>query len=108
MAFGDAKGFEMFWRDRKTIKGVDYWVSYSFLDTKRNFLNFPYAIQPKFAATHTASVVVKKYVQNWKTQFNGAYNYASGRRIILLLRKATALNFLTGAPHHTTTTSALA
>jgi vitamin B12 transporter len=77
--FGDAKGFEVFWRDRKTVKGVDYWISYSYLDTKRNFLNFPYAIQPAFAGKHTASLVVKKFVQPWKTQFNAAYNYASGR-----------------------------
>jgi hypothetical protein len=92
--FGDAKGFEMFWRDRKTIKGVDYWVSYSFLDTKRNFLNFPYAIQPNFAATHTASVVVKKYVQNWKTQFNGAYNYASGRPYYFVAPEGNSTKFL--------------
>ena len=77
--FGDAKGFEFFWRDKKTIKNVDYWISYSFLDTKRDFLNFPYATMPNFAARHTASVVVKKFVQAWKMQFNGAYNYASSR-----------------------------
>ncbi len=77
--FGDAKGFEVFWRDRKTVKGVDYWISYSYLDTKRDFLNFPYAIQPSFAGKHTASLVVKKFVLPWKTQFNAAYNYASGR-----------------------------
>ncbi|HET6769658.1 MAG TPA: carboxypeptidase-like regulatory domain-containing protein [Chitinophagaceae bacterium] len=77
--FGDAKGVEFFWRDKKTIKNVDYWVSYSFLDTKRDFLNFPYATTPNFAAKHTASVVVKKFVQPWKMQFNGAYNYASSR-----------------------------
>ena len=35
--FGDAKGFEFFWRDKKTIKNVDYWISYSYLDTKRDF-----------------------------------------------------------------------
>ena len=77
--FGDAKGFEFFWRDKKTIKNVDYWISYSFLDTKRDFLNFPYAITPNFAAKHTASIVMKKFVQAWKMQFNGAYNYASSR-----------------------------
>ena len=77
--FGDAKGFELFWRDKKTIKNVDYWISYSFLDTKRDFLNFPYATTPNFAAKHTASLVVKKFVQPWKIQFNGAYNYASSR-----------------------------
>jgi len=77
--FGDAKGFEFFWRDKKTIKNVDYWISYSFLDTKRDFLNFPYAITPNFAAKHTASFVLKKFVTEWKMQFNGAYNYASSR-----------------------------
>ena len=77
--FGDAKGFEVFWRDKKTIKNVDYWISYSFLDTKRDFLNFPYATTPNFAAKHTASLVMKKFVQAWKMQFNGAYNYASSR-----------------------------
>ena len=77
--FGDAKGFEFFWRDKKTIKNVDYWISYSYLDTKRDFLNFPYATMPDFAATHTASLVIKKFVQPWKMQFNGAYNYASSR-----------------------------
>ena len=77
--FGDAKGIEFFWRDKKTFKNFDYWISYSFLDTKRNFLNFPYAITPNFAAKHTASIVMKKFVQAWKMQFNGAYNYASSR-----------------------------
>ncbi len=77
--YGDAKGFEFFWRDKKTIKNVDYWISYSFLDTKRDFLNFPSAITPSFAAKHTASLVIKKFVLPWKIQFNGAYNYASSR-----------------------------
>lgn len=77
--YGDAKGIEFFWRDKKTIKTLDYWISYSFLDTRRDFLNFPSAITPNFAAKHTASLVVKKFVQDWKMNLNVAYNYASGR-----------------------------
>lgn len=77
--FGDAKGFELFWRDKKTIKNFDYWISYSFLDTKRDFLNFPFAITPNFAAKHTASLITKKFVQKWKMNLNAAYNFASGR-----------------------------
>lgn len=77
--FGDAKGIEFFWRDKKTIRNVDYWVSYSYLDTKRDFLNYPFAIQPSFATKHTASLVVKKFVTNIKTQFNASYTYATGR-----------------------------
>jgi hypothetical protein len=77
--YGDAKGVEFFWRDKKSIKDLDYWISYSYLDTKRDFLNFPFAITPNFAARHTANVVVKKFVLPWKTGFNAAYNYASSR-----------------------------
>jgi vitamin B12 transporter len=77
--YGYAKGIEVFWRDKKTIKEVDYWVSYSYLDTKRQYLNYPVSIVPPFAAEHTASFVFKKFVTNWKTQFNLSYNFASGR-----------------------------
>ncbi len=77
--YGEAKGFEFFLRDKKTIKNVDYWISYSYLDTKRDFLNYPTAIEPSFAAKHTASLVVKKFVMKLKTQFNASYTYATGR-----------------------------
>ncbi len=76
---GYAQGFELFWRDKKTIKNVDYWISYSYLDTKRDYLNYPEAIRPNFAATHTANFVVKKFVLPLKTQFNANYTFATGR-----------------------------
>ena len=76
---GDAKGVELFWRDRKSLKNVDYWISYSFLDTKRDYLNYPYALKPNFAATHTANLVIKKFVTKMRTQFNASYTYATGR-----------------------------
>jgi hypothetical protein len=77
--YGYAKGFEVFWRDRKTFRKVDYWLSYSYLDTKRDYLNYPSLMRPNFAATHTASLVVKKFVTSLKTQFNGSYTFATGR-----------------------------
>lgn len=76
---GYAQGFELFWRDKKTVKSLDYWISYSYLDTKRDFLNYPYQIEPSFAAKHTANLVVKKFVSSLKTQFNANYQYATGR-----------------------------
>ncbi len=77
--YGYAAGFEVFWRDKKTIKNVDYWIAYSYLDTKRDFLNFPSATSPSFAAKHTAAFIFKKFVLPWKTQFNLSYNFATGR-----------------------------
>ncbi|HEY0040505.1 MAG TPA: TonB-dependent receptor, partial [Flavisolibacter sp.] len=37
------------------------------------------AIEPSFAAKHTASLVMKRFVTGMKTQFNASYTYASGR-----------------------------
>ena len=76
---GYAKGIELFWRDKKTFKDIDYWVSYSYLDSKREFLNYPTSLFPNFAAKHTASLVAKKFVTKWKTGFNMSYTYTSGR-----------------------------
>lgn len=76
---GFAKGFEVFWRDKKSIENIDYWLSYSYLDSKRDYQNYDQSLFPSFAAKHTVSVVAKKFVTNWKTGFNISYNYASAR-----------------------------
>ena len=76
---GFAKGIELYWRDRKTIKNLDYWISYSYLDTKRDYLNYPQQLRPGFAANHTASVVTKRWINKISTGFNFTYSFATGR-----------------------------
>jgi vitamin B12 transporter len=76
---GYAKGFELFWRDKKSIKDFDYWISYSYLDTKRNYLNYTSQLMPNFAATHTASIVMKRFFTKIKSGVNLTYSYATGR-----------------------------
>jgi hypothetical protein len=76
---GYAKGIELFWRDWSTFKGIEYWVSYSYLDTKRNYLYYPEQLQPTFATPHTVSVVAKKFITGIKTGFSFTYSFATGR-----------------------------
>jgi len=76
---GFAKGFDIFWRQNGKIKNTDYWVSYSFLDTERNYKNYPTAATPNFASKHNLSVVAKHWVADWKSQIGFSYNFASGR-----------------------------
>ncbi|SEQ58744.1 Outer membrane cobalamin receptor protein [Hyunsoonleella jejuensis] len=76
---GFARGIDFFWRDSKSIKNLDYWLSYSFLDTKRNDRNFPERVQPNFANTHNFSAVTKYWIDDWKSQVGFSYAYASGR-----------------------------
>ncbi|HKR05616.1 MAG TPA: TonB-dependent receptor, partial [Bacteroidia bacterium] len=76
---GYAKGFDIFWRDKKTIKYGDYWISYSFLDTKRNYLNYPESIIPTFASKHTLSVVFKYFFPKPSISAGITYVFATGR-----------------------------
>ncbi|MBL6449527.1 TonB-dependent receptor [Fulvivirga sp. 29W222] len=76
---GYARGIDVFWRDNKTLKGVDYWLSYSYLDTERDYHNFPYQAAPTFASEHNFSAVFKYFINALKTQLGGTYSYASGR-----------------------------
>jgi len=77
--YGFAKGIDLFWRDNKSIKNVDYWISYSLLDTKRMYKNYPVEAQPNFANTHNLSLVGKYWINDWRSQVGFSYSFASGR-----------------------------
>lgn len=76
---GYAQGLDVFWRDNESIKSVDYWVSYSYLDTERKYKNFPIEATPSYANTHNISVVGKYWINDWKSQIGFSYQYGSGR-----------------------------
>ena len=74
-----AKGIDVFWRQNGQIKNTDYWISYSYLDTERDFKNYPTKATPNFASAHNFSFVAKHWVEKWKSQLGLTYNFASGR-----------------------------
>jgi len=76
---GYARGLDLFWRDTKTFKMTDYWVSYSYLDTERTFRDFPGSFTPSFASSHNFSVVVKRFFEAVKSQVGVTYTFASPR-----------------------------
>lgn len=76
---GYATGIDVFWRDNKSIKNLDYWASYSYLNTKRDFRNFRESARPNFAPAHSLSLVTKYWVEDWRSQIGISYNYGSGR-----------------------------
>lgn len=76
---GFARGLEVFWRDQQTVRSLDYWISYSFIDTKRIYKDYPAEVRPSFAPEHSFSVVAKKWVQKINTQFGGTLTWTSGR-----------------------------
>lgn len=76
---GFAQGMDFFWRDNTSIKNVDYWISYSYLDTERNYRNFASAAQPSYATDHNVSIVGKYWIDQWKSQIGLSYGFSSGR-----------------------------
>ncbi len=76
---GFAKGLELYWRDNQNIKNLEYWVSYSYIDTKRDYANFPKTATPSFIADHTLSLVTKYWIQEWRSQIGATYTFSSGR-----------------------------
>ncbi|WP_430824384.1 carboxypeptidase-like regulatory domain-containing protein [Carboxylicivirga sp. N1Y90] len=76
---GYAKGIDIFFRDRETIKRTDYWVSYSYIDTKRQYKDYPQKVSPSFISEHTFSAVAKYFVGAINTQVGATWIMASGR-----------------------------
>lgn len=77
--YGSAKGVDVFWRDNKTIKNTDYWVSYSYVDSEREYQHFDEQMTPSFLSAHNFSFVLKHMIDPIRTQVGATYNYASSR-----------------------------
>jgi hypothetical protein len=76
---GYANGVDLFWRDRKSIKNGDYWISYSLLDSKRNHRDFTEESRLALFSTHNFSVVYKHFIPRVRTQIGFSYVTNSGR-----------------------------
>ena len=77
--FGFAKGLDVFWRDNQSVKNLEYWVSYSYIDTKRDYKNYETEVTPSFVAKNNFSVVTKYWIDDWKTSVGLSYSFNSGR-----------------------------
>ena len=77
--YGSAKGIDLFWKDSRNIKNLQYWLSYSYLDTERKYQDYPEAVMPSFATNHNASLVTKYWINSLRSQVGMTYSFASGR-----------------------------
>ncbi|RUT69165.1 TonB-dependent receptor [Flavobacterium cupreum] len=76
---GYAKGLDLFWRDSNLYKNLEYWISYSYIDSERQYKNFPNMATPNFVANHSLSIVTKYFITDWKSQIGFTNSYSSGR-----------------------------
>jgi len=76
---GYAKGLDFFWRDNTSFKNLEYWISYSYIDTERNYKNYPKQVTPSFVANHSLSIVTKYWINDWRSQIGFTHSFNSGR-----------------------------
>jgi hypothetical protein len=77
--YGYAKGVDIFWRDKKSIKNGDYWISYSYIDTKRDYRNYPAEVIPGFASKHNFAAVYKHWFGGLRSYASANFKYSSPR-----------------------------
>ncbi len=77
--FGFARGFDIFWKDSKSIRYLKYWISYSYISSQRKFREYPFATTPEFVAHHNLSFVSKYWINKLNTQASISYDFISGR-----------------------------
>lgn len=77
--YGYARGFDIFYRVNKGLDKNDFWLSYSFLDTKRKYHDFPFLAVPSHFPKHTFSVSHKRLIAKTNTLIGFTYIFASGR-----------------------------
>ncbi|MGQ1785744.1 TonB-dependent receptor [Saccharicrinis sp. GN24d3] len=76
---GEAIGLDLFWRDNESIKFLEYWLSYSYIDTHRKYKSFDFRAQPGFVSNHNFSAVGKYWISAVRCLLGGTYWIASGR-----------------------------
>ncbi|MEM9052781.1 MAG: TonB-dependent receptor [Bacteroidota bacterium] len=75
---GYARGFDFFYRDRSLIKNADFWITYSYVDSKRRFGRFEDQVRPSFAPQHNFSAVMKYWIADLKSQVGATFAWNSG------------------------------
>jgi outer membrane cobalamin receptor len=76
---GHAEGFDIFWRDKETFKLNDYWISYSWINARRNYKDYPTSAIPTYVSEHNLSVVFKRFLVPIHTYASVTYSFASSR-----------------------------
>ena len=77
--YGYAKGIDVFWRDKKSIHNFDYWISYSYIDTKRLYQNYIAEAMPDYVSPNNLNIVTKYFIEKPGINVSLTYAYASGR-----------------------------
>jgi hypothetical protein len=76
---GFSYGLDLFWRDRKTIRNGEYWISYSFIESRRDYRDYPYESVHNYTSRHNLTLVYKHWFDRLRSQLGTNFSIASPR-----------------------------
>ncbi len=76
---GYARGIDIFYKDTKTIPNGNLWISYSLMDSRRKYRDFPVELTPGFISRHNLSLQYRQYFSSIESYAAINYNFNSGR-----------------------------
>lgn len=76
---GYAYGLDLFWRDKQSIRNGEYWISYSYIESVRDYLDYPEQAVPNFSSKHNLSLVYKHWIEDLRSMLGTSYHYSSPR-----------------------------
>ncbi len=76
---GYAYGLDFFWRDRKSIKNGEYWISYSYIESIRDYLDYPGEAVHNFTSKHNLTLIYKHWFDSLRSQLGVNFSIASPR-----------------------------
>lgn len=77
---GYAQGFEVFYRDKVSMDNLDYWISYSYTESKRRTIIEGALITPDYISAHSLSIVAKYWFARPGILASTGCSYSSPRR----------------------------
>jgi hypothetical protein len=69
-------GADIFWKSN--LKTLEYWLTYSYCNTKKKYAYFPEKISPSYASDHSFNITLKYWFGSLKSLIGANYNFSSG------------------------------
>lgn len=76
---GYAQGVDLFFRDNKTLENGDFWLSYSLMNSEREYQDYSVAMTPHYLSRHNLSLTYKHYIELTDSYLSMGYSFSSGR-----------------------------
>lgn len=76
--YGYAEGVDVFFYDKKTFNNFDYRISYTYLNSKRDYQNYPTLATPPFYSRHNLTVNTQFWLNAVNSMVGLSYLFSSG------------------------------